>query len=88
MPEKIYGYYDRADQPIEQPTINPAFDAPCLFCDKPLTEDDMRTHSIMPIGSSRSYFYRTHRTCHESASSQRNGEITDFVFDSVKHHGD
>lgn len=87
--EKIYGYYDKADQPIDQPTYNPAFDSPCLFCGEKITENDMRTHSMMLVGKmSRSYFYRTHATCHEKASDRQRFEIDDIVFENIKHNGD
>jgi hypothetical protein len=86
---KIYGYYDRADQPADQPTVNPPLDAPCLFCGKPLTNDDMRTHSMLAMdGAERSFFYRTHRTCHEAADDQQRNAIDGVVWDSIVHHGD
>jgi len=87
--QKVYGYYDRADQPIDQPTINPALDGPCLFCGKPLTDEDMRTHSMMAMdGAQRSFFYRTHRTCHESADDKSRNAIDQVVWDSIAHNGD
>jgi hypothetical protein len=86
--EKVYGWYDRADQPIEQPTFNPDFHGPCLFCGNSLTDEDVRTHSIMPLGASRSYFYRTHRTCHEAAPDDQRNAIDCVVLDSIAHHGD
>lgn len=85
---KIYGYYDRADQPIDQPTLNPDLHGPCLFCDKPVTDEDMRTHSLMPLHGSRSFFYRTHRTCHEAADDMRRTQIDGVIIDSIDHHGD
>ena len=86
--ERIYGWYDRADQPIDQPTFNPSFSAPCLFCGEPISDLDVRTHSIMPLGSNRSYFYRTHRTCHEVAPSAQRDAIDSVVLDSIKHNND
>jgi len=86
--EKLYGWYDRADQPVDQPTYNPAFPGMCLFCGTATTEEDVRTHSIMPMGAKRSYFYRTHRTCHETASDEQRNHIDGIVFDSIAHHGD
>jgi len=85
---RIYGWYDSAQQPVDQPTFNPAFPGPCLFCGTDTTEEDVRTHSLMPIGSSRSYFYRTHRTCHEAANDQQRNAIDEVVFDAIAHHGD
>lgn len=91
MVEKIYGYYDRADQPVDQPTYNPAFDAPCLFCTKPITEEDIRTHSMMAMPDTapeRAYFYRTHRTCHEAAPQEQRNQIDRVVWDSIEHNKD
>lgn len=85
---KIYGYYERPDQPIDQPTIDPDHYGPCLFCDLPLTDDDIRTHSLMPVGGSRSFFYRTHRSCHEAADDTRRNQIDAVVIDSIDHNGD
>jgi hypothetical protein len=86
--ERMYGWYDRVDQPIEQPTFNPSFPGPCLFCGTDTTEEDVRTHSLMPLEAKRSYFYRTHRTCHEAAPDDQRNAIDGVVFDSIAHHGD
>lgn len=88
---KVYGYYDRPDQPMEQPTINPDVRGPCLFCGEPMTAENIRTHSMMAMpetGPERSYFYRTHRTCHEAADNKQRVQIDDVVWDSIRHHGD
>lgn len=86
--ERIYGWYDRADQPVDMPTFNPSFPGPCLFCGIPTTEEDVRTHSIMPLDGKRSYFYRTHRTCDAAASEAQRVAIDDVVFEMIEHHGD
>lgn len=86
--EKIYGWYDRPDQPIEQPTYNPNEHGPCLFCGKSVTDEDMRTHSLMAMEGKRSYFYRTHRTCHEAADDPARTAIDRVVWASIDHHGD
>lgn len=59
----IFGWFDDADQTV--PTSEPPLDAPCLFCGRRITRDDVRTHSFRETGKygARSYFYRTHRTC-------------------------
>jgi hypothetical protein len=89
-PHKLYGWYDRADQPIDQPTYNPAFPGPCLFCGDNTSEEDV--HCLMylegPRAHKRSYFYRTHRTCHETATPAQSREIDGVIFDSIAHHGD
>jgi hypothetical protein len=86
--QRIYGWYDQPDQPIEHPTFNPSFPGPCLFCGKDTSEDDVRTHSLMPMISARSYFYRTHRTCSQSATTEQSRQIDGVVLDSIAHHGD
>lgn len=61
------GYYTSADQPREEPEYKPEFPGPCPICGEPMTEDDVRTYSVMPLEGSQaraiSLFYRTHRTC-------------------------
>ncbi len=59
----IFGWYDDAAQPADDPTHNPPFNVPCLFCGERISDADVRTHSMMRPGARRSYFYRTHRTC-------------------------
>jgi hypothetical protein len=86
--ERIYGWYDRPDQPVDQPTFNPSFPGPCLFCGNETSESDVRTHSLMAMDGARSFFYRTHRTCHESADDTARNAIDQVVWDAIAHHGD
>ena len=86
--EKLYGWYDRADQPVDQPTYNPAFPGMCLFCGNQTSDEDVRTIALLRDGSARSFFYRVHRTCHEAASEDQRNQITSVIFDSIDHHGD
>ena len=86
--ERIYGWYERSDQPIDQPTYNPAFPGVCLFCGGLTSEEDVRTHSLMAVNARRSFFYRTHRTCHESANDEARNAIDGVVIDSIDHNGD
>jgi hypothetical protein len=78
------GFYDRPNQPVDQPTYNPPLDAPCPFCGAPLTMDDMRTISLLYIGGARSYFYRTHRTCHEAALPGERDALDGLAFAAVE----
>jgi hypothetical protein len=94
------GFYDRPDQPVDQPTYNPPLDAPCPFCDMPLTMEDMRTIALMYVnevlgkemgeivgvegGGARSYFYRVHRTCHEAATSGERDALDGLAFRAVE----
>lgn len=86
--QKIYGWYDRPDQPVDMPTYDPPHDAPCPFCGGPITPTDIRTHSMLMEGSSRSFFYRSHRSCHQTADVMQQSAIDAVIWDSIKHHGD
>jgi hypothetical protein len=85
---KIYGWYDKADQPVDQPTYNPPFDSPCPYCSAPLTDDDVRTHSLMYPGASKAFFYRTHRTCDEIALPSSRERIDRSILDSIEAAND
>jgi hypothetical protein len=70
----LIGYFANAAQTI--PEFDPPHDAPCLICEKPLSPDDVRTISVMDAeGAQRSYFYRVHRTCHETLSAEQRGDL-------------
>jgi len=87
--ERLYGWYDRPDQPVQEPTYNPAFPGMCLFCGEQTSEANVRTIAMMPTENiKRSYFYRVHSTCHEAASADERLHIDYVIFDSIKHHGD
>ena len=81
----IFGWFDDASQ--DAPTHEPPRDAPCLFCGKRVTADDVRTHSLSPTGDygRRSYFYRTHRTCAEAESPTA---MDGFVLDMIRRAGE
>lgn len=84
---QFYGYYDDPDQPMEKPSYDPPHDAPCPYCGRSITPDDVRTHSLMyagPMYAKRSYFYRTHRTCDEASDKGMDG----FILDMVERNGD
>ena len=85
---KLYGWYDRAGQPVDAPTYDPPHDSPCLFCGEPIRPDDVRTHSMLAESGARSFFYRTHRSCHQAADAAQRYAIDDVVWDSIRHHGD
>jgi len=80
------GYYTRADQPRHKPTFNPPLDAPCPICGRPLTKEDMRTISVMLQGGTRSYFYRTHRTCHQALAAEEAQDLDDAVIALITRH--
>ena len=85
---QFYGWYDDATQAATEPTYDPPHDGPCLFCGEKITEDDVRTHSLMMAGAvyaKRCYFYRTHRSC---AVKYEHAPMDGFVFDLVNRNGD
>jgi hypothetical protein len=87
---KIWGWFDDADQRV--PSYDPPHDAPCPYCLAPLTDDDVRTTCLMwqgPVYAKRSYFYRTHRTCHEAAKERGEPDKMDGrIFDAIEKAGD
>jgi len=80
---KIYGWFDSEYQAKDKPTYNPPFDADCPYCDKPLTDEDMRTHSMMYLNAPQCFFYRTHRTCDEAATDEQRQAIDGKIFDLI-----
>lgn len=86
----FYGWYEDDTQPNDQPTYNPPFDAPCLLCGNGMSLDDIRTISMMWAEgyARRSYFYRTHRTCHEAAADSLRKSLDDIVWGMVERNGD
>lgn len=83
----FYGYFE--DPAATVPDYEPPRPAPCPFCGKPISPDDVRTHSLMYSAGSyakRSYFYRTHRTC---AENDNTGVGMDgFILDMIALNGD
>ena len=84
--QQFYGFFeDGGDVPV----YDPPHDAPCLFCGEPVTADDIRTHCLMYSSESyakRSYFYRTHRTCAETDTT--NTAKDGFVLDMIQFNND
>lgn len=90
MPDNsFYGWYDDPSQPASLPTYEPPRDAPCPYCGSKIHAEDVRTHSLMYIEGygNRSYFYRTHRTCHEK-DDESGAAIDEFILDMIKRNGD
>lgn len=89
MAEQIfYGFFEDP-APDAAPVYDPPRGAPCPFCGKPVTPDDVRTHSVMFASESyakRSYFYRTHRTCSEGDPTHT--AMDDFILSMIAFNGD
>ena len=86
MEQIFYGYFEN---PGPVPDFEPPRNAPCPFCGKPITPDDVRTHSLMYSAGSyakRSYFYRTHRTCAEADKTHT--AMDGFSLDMIARNGD
>lgn len=86
--QQFYGWYDDASQAPDEPTIDPPHNAPCPYCGKSITANDVRTHSLMYLGqyAARSYFYRTHSTCAEKDASGIG--VDGFILDMIQRNGD
>jgi hypothetical protein len=85
----LYGWYERADQASDAPTYDPPHDAPCPYCGNALIAGDVRAHSMMAVERpTRSYFYRTHRTCDDTASDGQKQSVFDGVLYRVAHDGE
>lgn len=84
----FYGYFEDAAQGAK-PEYNPPKDAPCPFCGKPISADDVSTHSLMYASASyakRAYFYRTHRTCKDADPTHT--AMDGFILDMIARNGD
>jgi len=60
-----FGYFTDPTQRVA--SYDPDVQGDCAFCGKPITEENLRTISIMRDARG-SYFYRVHRSCHISSS--------------------
>jgi hypothetical protein len=76
----IFGYFDRPEQ--ERPSYNPSLAVPCPHCLTPVGKEGIQTVSLMPVGGDRSYFYRVHVSCHDSASKDDVEIIEGSVIDA------
>lgn len=87
MDQVFYGWFENLQD--ETPAYSPPRDAPCPFCGKPISADDVRTHSFMYASggyAERSYFYRTHRTCAEASVSPT--AMDGFILNMIERNGD
>lgn len=75
------GWFESPDQ------ATPAYDpgvgsGKCLVCAKTLFAPVLTT-SLMREGSTRSYFYRTHRNCYDSASESEILNLESAIIDGM-----
>jgi hypothetical protein len=82
----FYGYFD---DDSNVPVYDPPHDAPCPFCGKLVTPDDVRTSALMfaeNVYAKRSYFYRIHRSCAERDGTTKG--MDGFILDMIRRNGD
>jgi hypothetical protein len=83
----LYGWFDSPD-PNAPPVYDPPHGAACPYCGLPMTDDDVRTHSMIAAqDATRSYFYRTHRTCDKQASPGQQQSIFSAVLSAIEADG-
>lgn len=90
---RIYGYYTSAEQ--QQPEYDPGLCAACPICGNTLNAVDVRTISLMVpeqmysegarlfAYGDRSYFYRVHRSCHESLTEAERSRVDGLLIDAI-----
>ena len=69
---KLFGYFETAESQF--PDYDPGLDVECIICFKKLSAP-LNTISLYNPKDPRSYFYRTHKNCYESATPE---EITAY----------
>lgn len=83
----FYGYFEDAS-PYAKPEYDPPHNAPCPFCGKPVTPDDVQTSSLMYSSASyakRSYFFRQHKSC---ALKFAPLNMDRFILEMIERNGD
>lgn len=88
MDQIFYGWFENAQDTT--PAYDPPHNAPCPFCGKPITPDDVQTPSLMFATkgyAQRSYFYRQHKTCAEKHDPSHTS-MDDFILDMIQRNGD
>ena len=78
----IFGYFERPEQTT--PTFDPGPSALCPFCLRALAMP-VKTISLMKPGDARSYFYRAHKACYETADDRAIAEIESAQIDVGEH---
>lgn len=66
------------------PAYDPGIDVPCPHCGNTLTEDNVRTYSVMAHAGVRSVFYRVHRTCDDVASETQVRELDQIAMQAAR----
>ena len=82
--DTIFGYFDNPEAKV--PAFDPGLSVSCPFCLQSVVKGALKTISLMPIGGSRSYFYRAHKGCYEQASSEDVNKLESSLIDTVAVH--
>jgi len=81
-----FGYFDGLGQ---KPAYDPGLCVPCPICLQPVGETNIITESLMSITGDRSYFFRAHKPCWQSASDDEKRRIEGVIIDwDVKRQGE
>jgi hypothetical protein len=80
MTKIIYGYFDNPAE--ETPVYDPTLDVDCPVCFKKLSLP-VKTISLMLVGDSRSYFYRTHKACYDGLSPDEKTKLDSMLIDAI-----
>lgn len=81
----IFGYFDKPESDV--PAHDPCMAAPCIVCMRLLSAPVM-TISLTPIGNERSYFFRVHKDCWLSCSSEEKTKYESSLIDYLCHEPD
>lgn len=73
------------DEPGPAPAFDPGLRVSCPVCGLPLVWEPRTTVSLMGLTSTRSYFFRAHRSCWRYAPPETRAAIESAVIDT--HHG-
>jgi hypothetical protein len=80
-----YGYFDDPSQ--QEPAYDPGLKINCPICETPLNypANKVKTICLMPYqaGSTRSYFYRTHKDCFDALSPEEQTNLDSQIIDVV-----
>lgn len=76
----IYGFFAAADQTV--PSFDPGLAVSCPVCLQTLRRP-VKTISLMKEGDERSFFFRAHSECWQSASEDEREQIETALIDRI-----
>lgn len=76
----VFGYFEGLG---DVPVHDPGMEGKCPVCGKTLSRP-VKTISLMPVArNGRSYFFRAHKSCWESATDEDKSHIESSLIDEV-----